>query len=50
MIENPNFFTVPDIDKPSASTSTTIASPLEANMFTGGASNNYNTLDVTFFG
>jgi hypothetical protein len=50
MIENPNFFNVPDIDNPTAAASTTIASPLEANMFTGGASNNHNMLDVTFFG
>jgi hypothetical protein len=50
MIENPDFFHVPDIDKPSASASPTISSPLETNMFTGGASNSYNMLDVSFFG
>jgi hypothetical protein len=50
IIENQNYFTVADIDNPTASSSTTIASPLEANMFTGRASNNYNTLDITFFG
>jgi hypothetical protein len=51
MIENPDFFNVPDIDNPSSSApSTTIASPLETNMFTGGASNNHHMLDVTFFG
>jgi hypothetical protein len=41
MIKNPDFFNVPDIDNPIAAASTTIALPLEANMFTGGASNNH---------
>jgi hypothetical protein len=50
MIENPDFFNVPDIDNTTTTANSTIASPLEANMFTGGASNNYNMLDVTFFG
>jgi hypothetical protein len=50
MIENPDFFNVPDLDTPTAGASANTASPLEANMFTGGASNNHNMLDVTFFG
>ena len=52
MIENPDFFHVPDLDRLDASTSTptTPASPLEANAFTGGASNNYQVLNVDFFG
>jgi hypothetical protein len=50
MIENPDFFNVSDIDNPTAPASTTIALPLESNMFTDGASNNYNMLHVTFFG
>jgi hypothetical protein len=52
MIENPDFFHVPDLDRLDATTSTptTPASPLEANAFTGGASNNYQVLNVDFFG
>jgi hypothetical protein len=52
MIENPDFFHVPDLDRLDASTSTptTSASPLEANAFNGGASNNYQVLNVDFFG
>ncbi len=50
MIENPDFFNVPDLDTPTAGASANTAYPLEANMFTGGASNNHNMLDVTFFG
>jgi hypothetical protein len=41
MIENPDFFNVPDLDTPTAGASANTASPLEANMFTGGASNNH---------
>jgi hypothetical protein len=55
MTENPDFFHVPDIDCLDLSTSTstlptTPASPLEANAFNGGASNNYQVLNVDFFG
>jgi hypothetical protein len=54
MIENPDFFHVPDIDF-AATTSTTptpnTVSPLEANNFSGGASSNYtNMLSVSFLG
>jgi hypothetical protein len=51
MIENPDFFHVPDLDRLDVtSTPTTVASPLEANAFNGGASNNYQVLNVDFFG
>jgi hypothetical protein len=51
MIENPDFFQVPDLDRLDVtSTPTTVASPLEANAFNGGASNNYQVLNVDFFG
>jgi hypothetical protein len=55
MTKNPDFFPVPDIDCLETSTSTptlptTPASPLEANAFTSGASNNYQVLNMDFFG
>jgi hypothetical protein len=53
MIENPDFFHVPDLDRldnATSSTPTTPASPLEAKAFNGGASNNYQVLNVDFFG
>jgi hypothetical protein len=53
MIENPDFFHVPDLDwldNATSLTPTTPASPLEANAFNGGASNNYQVLNVDFFG
>jgi hypothetical protein len=49
MIENPDFFHVPDIDAPSGTQNDTV-SPLEAEIFNGGASTAYNMLPVTFFG
>jgi hypothetical protein len=51
MIENPDFFHVPDLDRldnTTSSTPTTPASPLEANAFNGGSSNNYQVLNVDF--
>jgi hypothetical protein len=47
MIENPDFFHVPDIDSPSDSPT---VSPLEANIFSGGASSNCTMLDISFLG
>jgi hypothetical protein len=51
MIENPDFFHVPDLDQlDDPSSPTTPVSPLEANAFTGGASTNFQVLNVDFFG
>jgi hypothetical protein len=50
MIENQNFFHVPDIDAPPQGTQSNSVSPLEAEIFNGGASTAYNMLPVTFFG
>jgi hypothetical protein len=51
MIENPDFFHVPDLDRLDVTvTPTTPVSPLEANAFNGGASNNFQVLNVDFFG
>jgi hypothetical protein len=51
MIENPDFFHIPDLDQlENTTTPTGAASPLEANAFTGGASNNFQVLNVDFFG
>jgi hypothetical protein len=53
MIENPDFFHVPDLNRlnnTTSSTPTTPALPLEANVFNGGASNNYQVLNMDFFG
>jgi hypothetical protein len=49
MIENPDFYHVPDIDSPSVTPHNTV-SPLEADIFSGGASSNCNMLKVSFFG
>jgi hypothetical protein len=51
MIENPDFFHVPNINQLDVtSIPTTPASPLEANVFKGRASNNFQVLNVNFFG
>jgi hypothetical protein len=51
MIENPDFFHVPDLDQLDVTaTPTTAVSPLEANAFSGGASNNFQVLSIDFFG
>jgi hypothetical protein len=50
MLDNPDFYHVPDIDNlPTSHSSATLPSPLETNLFTGGASN-YTMLDISFFG
>jgi hypothetical protein len=46
MIENPNFFHVPNINSSSAAP----VLPLETNMFSGGASSSCNMLNVSFLG
>jgi hypothetical protein len=51
MIKNPDFFHVPDLNQLNVTaTPTNHASPLEANAFTGGASNNIQVLSINFFG
>jgi hypothetical protein len=50
MIENPDFH-LPHLDQLDVTaTPTTPASPLEANVFNGRASNNFQVLNVDFFG
>jgi hypothetical protein len=50
MIENPDFYHVPDIDSPSVTPHNNTVSPLEADNFSGRASSNCNMLKVSFFG
>jgi hypothetical protein len=49
MIENPDFFHVPDIDSTLVSPPNAVL-PLEANIFSGGASSNCNMLNISFLG
>jgi hypothetical protein len=51
MIDNPDFFHVPDLNHhPTSQSPILLWSPLEPNLFTGGASNSHTMLDITFFG
>jgi hypothetical protein len=50
MIQNPDFFHVPDIDNAITTTSTPTSSSLDFNSFTGGKSNSYDMLDISFYG